>query len=222
MKRPFFTGVLLPMTMMMLASCSSCSTSDDDPTPAPPKSKCIVAGYSNAGALSSVSPADYPDMKYPTRVYCFGISPDTEGAWFVDTQREQRQNAVRAAMNSSQEAFLVVGGGATAGNMYRMGTDPAKRAAFAEALVKYAHERDFDGIDVDWETDWSEEPFLHVPEDDMVALTDLYLGRADFNPENVVLFGYSFAFTETEMLRKNLMTLSDSVKNLRVNIDIRY
>ncbi|HIW66140.1 MAG TPA: glycoside hydrolase family 18 protein [Candidatus Alistipes intestinipullorum] len=170
MKRPFFTGVLLPMTMMMLASCSSCSTSDDDPTPAPPKSKCIVAGYSNAGALSSVSPADYPDMKYPTRVYCFGISPDTEGAWFVDTQREQRQNAVRAAMNSSQEAFLVVGGGATAGNMYRMGTDPAKRAAFAEALVKYAHERDFDGIDVDWETDWSEEPFLHVPEDDMVAL----------------------------------------------------
>ena len=61
-----------------------------------------------------------------------------------------------------------------------------------------------------------------LTEDDMVALTDLYLGRADFNPENVVLFGYSFAFTETEMLRKNLMTLSDSVKNLRVNIDIRY
>lgn len=61
-----------------------------------------------------------------------------------------------------------------------------------------------------------------LTEDDMVALTDLYLGRADFNPENVVLFGYSFAFTETEMLRKNLMTLSDSVKNLKVNIDIRY
>ena len=61
-----------------------------------------------------------------------------------------------------------------------------------------------------------------LTEDDMVALTDLYLGRADFNPENVVLFGYSFVFTETEMLRKNLMTLSDSVKNLRVNIDIRY
>ena len=54
--------------------------------------------------------------------------------------------------------------------MYRMGTDPAKRAAFARAVVEYAHARGFDGIDVDWETDWSSEPFLHVPEDDMVDL----------------------------------------------------
>lgn len=61
-----------------------------------------------------------------------------------------------------------------------------------------------------------------LTEDDMVALADLYLGRPDFNPENVVLFGYSFAFTETDMLRRNLVTLSDSMKNLKVNIDIRY
>ena len=45
-----------------------------------------------------------------------------------------------------------------------------KRAAFARAVVEYAHARGFDGIDVDWETDWSSEPFLHVPEDDMVDL----------------------------------------------------
>ena len=90
--------------------------------------------------------------------------------WYVNPERERQQNTVRAAMTSSQEAFLVVGGGATAGNMYRMGTDPAKRAAFARAVVEYAHARGFDGIDVDWETDWSSEPFLHVPEDDMVDL----------------------------------------------------
>ena len=171
MKRTWFSGALFSVSLLMLASCTSCSKDEDEASgPALPATRCIVAGYSNAGSLSSTSPADYPDMKYPTRVYCFGISPDTNGAWFVDTEREQRQNAVRAAMTSSQEAFLVVGGGATAGNMYRMGTDPAKRAAFARALVEYAHERGFDGIDVDWETDWSVEPFLHVPEADMVAL----------------------------------------------------
>lgn len=93
---------------------------------------------------------------------------DAQGVWYVNPERERQQNTVRAAMTSSQEAFLVVGGGATAGNMYRMGTDPAKRAAFARAVVEYAHARGFDGIDVDWETDWSSEPFLHVPEDDMV------------------------------------------------------
>lgn len=52
---------------------------------------------------------------------------DAQGVWYVNPERERQQNTVRAAMTSSQEAFLVVGGGATAGNMYRMGTDPVKR-----------------------------------------------------------------------------------------------
>ena len=172
MKNAFFSYFLFPLTLVSLASCSSCSSSSDEghDGPKPSVSRCIVAGYSNAGRISSASPADYPYLKYPTRVYCFGISPDAQGVWYVNPERERQQNTVRAAMTSSQEAFLVVGGGATAGNMYRMGTDPAKRAAFARAVVEYAHARGFDGIDVDWETDWSSEPFLHVPEDDMVDL----------------------------------------------------
>ena len=172
MKNVFFSYFLFPLTLVSLASCSSCSSSSDEEHdgPKPSVSRCIVAGYSNAGRISSASPADYPYLKYPTRVYCFGISPDAQGVWYVNPERERQQNTGRAAMTSSQEAFLVVGGGATAGNMYRMGTDPAKRAAFARAVVEYAHARGFDGIDVDWETDWSSEPFLHVPEDDMVDL----------------------------------------------------
>jgi type III restriction enzyme/adenine-specific DNA-methyltransferase len=43
-----------------------------------------------------------------------------------------------------------------------------------------------------------------------------------FNPENVVLFGYSFTWTEMEALKINLKRLKDTEKNLRINFDIRY
>ena len=57
-------------------------------------------------------------------------------------------------------------------------------------------------------------------ENAMIALVDKYGKEPDFNPHNVVLFGYSFSFTQTEMLKKNL----SAVKKLNesINIDIRY
>lgn len=42
-----------------------------------------------------------------------------------------------------------------------------------------------------------------------------------FNPENIVLFGYSFTWTEIETLKTNLKRLKD-IKNLHVNFDVRY
>lgn len=59
-------------------------------------------------------------------------------------------------------------------------------------------------------------------ENDMVALIDHYSEQPSFCPEHWVLFGYSFTFTQTAMLRKNLLTLRDGDKNLNVNIDVRY
>lgn len=59
-------------------------------------------------------------------------------------------------------------------------------------------------------------------ETDMVALIDKYHKDPQFNPENLVIFGYSFTFTQTEMLRKNIAVLKDSNKNLKPNIDVRY
>jgi len=57
----------------------------------------------------------------------------------------------------------------------------------------------------------------------MVALFEKYDTIADFNPENIVLFGYSFnEWSVTEMLEKNLKILNDSEKNLKINIDVRY
>jgi DNA modification methylase len=59
-------------------------------------------------------------------------------------------------------------------------------------------------------------------ENAMIALIDKYHSDPSFNPQNIVLFGYSFSFIQVEMLRKNLATLSDSAKNLNMNLDIRY
>lgn len=54
------------------------------------------------------------------------------------------------------------------------------------------------------------------------ALVVKYETDGSFNPENVVLLGYSFTWTQTETLQINLKRLKDTEKNLRVNFDIRY
>lgn len=59
-------------------------------------------------------------------------------------------------------------------------------------------------------------------ENDMVALIDKYNNDEEFNPEQIVVFGYSFTFSTIEMLKSNLATLREGAKNLKVNIDIRY
>lgn len=57
----------------------------------------------------------------------------------------------------------------------------------------------------------------------MIALFDKYNSVSSFNPENIILFGYSFIeWSITEMLEKNLKILNDSEKNLKINIDVRY
>lgn len=61
-----------------------------------------------------------------------------------------------------------------------------------------------------------------INENDMVALLDKYQQEPSFSPENIVVFGYSFNFSQTEMLRKNLFVMRDSHKNLKANFDIRY
>ena len=51
---------------------------------------------------------------------------------------------------------------------------------------------------------------------------DMYEMDGAFNPENVVLFGYSFLWAETDELKTNLARLKDTEKNLRINFDVRY
>lgn len=56
----------------------------------------------------------------------------------------------------------------------------------------------------------------------VAAIVDRFETDGTFNPENVVLFGYSFVWTVTEELKMNLLRLKDTEKNLRINFDVRY
>ncbi len=57
----------------------------------------------------------------------------------------------------------------------------------------------------------------------VMELFEKYDTIPHFNPENIILFGYSFnEWSVTEMLEKNLKILNDSEKNLKINIEVRY
>lgn len=67
--------------------------------------------------------------------------------------------------------------------------------------------------------------YLIEPEMDenaIKALIDRYNSDGAFNPQNIVVFGYSFNFVNMENLKTNVKILRDSEKNLKVNLDVRY
>lgn len=56
----------------------------------------------------------------------------------------------------------------------------------------------------------------------IIAIVEKYETDGAFNPENVVLFGYSFTWSEIDSLKINLVRLKDTEKNLPINFDVRY
>jgi len=57
----------------------------------------------------------------------------------------------------------------------------------------------------------------------IIKLMEKFEMEGDFNPENIVLFGYSFiSWTQIEMLKNNIKQLNNSEKNLKVNVITRY
>lgn len=61
-----------------------------------------------------------------------------------------------------------------------------------------------------------------MTEEAVKALIDKYNNDGSFNPQNIVVFGYSFNYVNMENLKTNIKILRDSEKNLKVNLDIRY
>lgn len=57
----------------------------------------------------------------------------------------------------------------------------------------------------------------NLTEMDVVALIDLYSSDPSFNPENIVIFGYSFTFNQKETMSRNIASLGK-----KINIDVRY
>ena len=58
-------------------------------------------------------------------------------------------------------------------------------------------------------------------ENDMAALVDRYQSDPAFNPDCIVLFGYSFGHNAMDMLEKNKPTIN-LVKDKNIIIDVRY
>jgi len=57
----------------------------------------------------------------------------------------------------------------------------------------------------------------------MKALIAKYFMEGNFNPDTIVIFGYSFnEWSINEMLEKNLRVLNDTEKNLKINFSTRY
>ena len=56
-------------------------------------------------------------------------------------------------------------------------------------------------------------------EEDLTDLVDTYNKDHSFPADNVVIFGYSFNFTQTDAIKKNIGAITD--RN-RINVDIRY
>ncbi|MCM1325020.1 MAG: site-specific DNA-methyltransferase [Bacteroidales bacterium] len=61
-----------------------------------------------------------------------------------------------------------------------------------------------------------------LTEDAIKDLIEKYNFEGNFNPQNIVLFGYNFNYVEMENLKTNVKILRDSEKNLKINLDIRY
>lgn len=56
----------------------------------------------------------------------------------------------------------------------------------------------------------------------VAALLDKYQTEVSFNPQNVVIYGYSFGWSELQSLKDSLQTVKDGEKNLRINFETRY
>ena len=61
-----------------------------------------------------------------------------------------------------------------------------------------------------------------IPEKTIEELVVKYETDDNFNPENIVIFGYSFSWVEMEHLKINLKRLKNTEKKLNINFDIRY
>ena len=133
-----------------------------------PEPGCMTAAYIH---YTHVTPSlDLEGLGKPDRLLFFGLAPDSDGNFVVGDKYLAALETVRKQVRPGQQFMLVVGGGAKVANMHVMGDDPAKRAAYAKEVCKFARKYGFDGVDMDWETDWKAKPSKDV---DTEALRDL-------------------------------------------------
>ncbi|MEA5081901.1 MAG: DUF4971 domain-containing protein [Dysgonamonadaceae bacterium] len=134
----------------------------------PPKEDFMIAGYVTASWITPETDLEF--IKYLDRIFFFGMVPDKDGSFIIPDDYIKTYELVRSKMNKNQEILLTVGSGGDVANMHEMGNDPVKREAYVKKLTVFAKEHDFDGIDIDWETNWKVEPYQYVPTENLKAL----------------------------------------------------
>jgi len=146
----------------------------------------IIVGYILNFNLSNLGDVDY--LRAPDIINLFHLYPTDEGAWQVTPNLVEKYNKIRELVRPEQEIFVVVGGGGFPSTpTHLMGNDPILREAYAEGLVKFAHENNFDGIDMDWETNWGATPVQRVPHDGYVDLMTRIKNKMNALPANTRL-----------------------------------
>lgn len=56
----------------------------------------------------------------------------------------------------------------------------------------------------------------------VALLLEKYQTEANFTPQNIVIYGYSFGWSELQGLKDSLQSVQSGEKNLRIHFDIRY
>jgi len=150
----------------------------------------IITGYMPDWRITNTTPPEsLPFLQIPDRVFFFHLYPDPQGNWVVRSNTLPRLAIVRAAMREDQELFITVGGGGqtVTSSMHAMGNDPALREAYATSLVNFAHQHNFDGIDMNWETNWSASPPHHVNRENFADLITRVRSKMNALPENTTV-----------------------------------
>ncbi|WP_285827820.1 site-specific DNA-methyltransferase [Bacteroides acidifaciens] len=62
----------------------------------------------------------------------------------------------------------------------------------------------------------------NLSDDAVSLLLEKYQTEASFNPQNVVIYSYSFGWNELQSLKDSLQTVQSGEKNLHINFGIRY
>lgn len=91
----------------------------------------------------------------------------------------------------------------------------------------YGLTSDYHSLDLDGYTAYYIDKHLYLINPDLsdnavAILLDKYQTEASFNPQNVVIYGYSFGWNELQSLKDSLQTVQAGEKNLRINFEIRY
>lgn len=62
----------------------------------------------------------------------------------------------------------------------------------------------------------------HLSNEVVATLLDRYQSDADFNPQNIIIYGYALSWVELQGLKDSLRVIRDGEKNMRINFDVRY